>query len=157
RSASRSRASLPATPAYPARRRPPQAQPTRRSQPGRAGRPCAHRALCAAAHDRQRRRAPHHREFRRMPAHIAARDPGPSLPVRVLRNESGSLASPAQPPSSVTPIPVTSTGNPEVLGKRPDASVFNGDLADKGESGAYRKPRGGVEPLAAQLVTAVTT
>jgi hypothetical protein len=37
------------------------------------------------------------------------------------------------------------------LGKRPDAIVFNGDWADIGESEAYRKLRGGVEPLAAQL------
>jgi 3',5'-cyclic AMP phosphodiesterase CpdA len=37
------------------------------------------------------------------------------------------------------------------LGKRPDAIVFNSDLVDKGESEAYHKLRGGVEPLAAQL------
>jgi 3',5'-cyclic-AMP phosphodiesterase len=37
------------------------------------------------------------------------------------------------------------------FGRRPDAIVFNGDLADKGESEAYRKPRAGVEPLAAPL------
>jgi 3',5'-cyclic-AMP phosphodiesterase len=37
------------------------------------------------------------------------------------------------------------------LGKRPDAIVFNGDLADKDESEAYRKLRAVVEPLAAQL------
>jgi 3',5'-cyclic-AMP phosphodiesterase len=37
------------------------------------------------------------------------------------------------------------------LGKRPNAIVFNGDLAGKGESEQYRKLRGGVEPLAAQL------
>jgi hypothetical protein len=35
------------------------------------------------------------------------------------------------------------------LGKRPDAIIFNGDLAGKGESDQYPKLRGGVEPLAA--------
>jgi 3',5'-cyclic-AMP phosphodiesterase len=37
------------------------------------------------------------------------------------------------------------------LARSPDAIVFNGDSADKGESEAYRKPRAGLEPLAAQL------
>ncbi len=37
------------------------------------------------------------------------------------------------------------------MGKRPDAIIFNGDLAGKGEPEAYRKLRGGIEPLAAQL------
>lgn len=36
-------------------------------------------------------------------------------------------------------------------GLRPDAIVFTGDLADKGESQAYRKLRGLVEPFAAAL------
>lgn len=36
-------------------------------------------------------------------------------------------------------------------GLRPDAIVFTGDLADKGEPAAYRKLRGLVEPFAAQL------
>ncbi len=32
-----------------------------------------------------------------------------------------------------------------------DAIALNGDLADKGESETYLKPRAGVEPFAAQL------
>jgi 3',5'-cyclic AMP phosphodiesterase CpdA len=36
-------------------------------------------------------------------------------------------------------------------GLRPDAIVFTGDLADKGESAAYRKLRAVVEPFAAEL------
>lgn len=36
-------------------------------------------------------------------------------------------------------------------GVRPDAIVFTGDLADKGEPAAYRKLRGLVEPFAADL------
>jgi 3',5'-cyclic AMP phosphodiesterase CpdA len=71
--------------------------------------------------------------------------------VRVLQNESGSLASPGSAAQQHNPNTGGIDRNPEVLGRRPDAIVFNGDLADKGESEAYRKPRAGVVPLAARL------
>ena len=39
----------------------------------------------------------------------------------------------------------------EASGARPEAIIFTGDLADKGEAGAYAKLRAIIEPAAARL------